>query len=166
MKTTLLDPPCSHEELLDLLNYDPLSGLFTRRKQIGNQRVGTVAGSRRPDGYGIICIKGRYCYTHRLAWFYVHGEWPTQTIDHVRGWEHGDGIDNLRQVTHAANIQNRVRLPRNNRSGFLGVSYSTRDRMWKAFITVNYRKRALGSFPTPEAAAEAYNQAKAELHAA
>ncbi len=78
-------------------------------------------------------------------------------VDH----QSGDGTDNrrgnLRLVTTLQNISNQ-RKRRKNTSGFKGVDRRPGDR-WRAKLTINYRQLTLGTFPTAEAAARAYDAA-------
>ena len=52
-----------------------------------------------------------------------------------------------------------ARKRRGTSSRYKGVSLLRRDGTWVAEITVNYRRRYLGRFPTEEAAASAYDDA-------
>lgn len=70
---------------------------------------------------------------------------------------------NLRAATSAQNNYNRP-PPRNNVSGFKGVSWCRRDKRWCAFIQVNKKCQNLGWFATAEEAAAAYDCHAKELH--
>lgn len=73
----------SHEELLRVLNYDPLAGVFIWRVSLTNTvNIGDVAGNLM-RGYWQIGIHNKRYLAHRLAWFYIKGKMPTQFIDHV-----------------------------------------------------------------------------------
>jgi hypothetical protein len=86
-------------------------------------------------------------------------------VDHING----DGLDNrranLRQATHAGNMQNQ-RRPKNNTSGYKGVSWHRATGKWRAYIKRDGKQVHLGIFDTPEAAAHAYDDASRELHGA
>jgi hypothetical protein len=151
------------DRLRYLLTYEPVTGVFIRRVQLGRWKVGTVAGGVHPDGHRYIKIDGRLYAAHRLAWLYVHGEWPTQQIDHRNGQPDDNRLANLRLATNAEN-QHNVSSPRaNNTSGHLGVTHHRRDG-WRARITIAGRRRWLGAFPTAEEASARYLEAKRELH--
>ncbi len=43
---------------------------------------------------------------HRLAWFYVHGVWPKEQIDHINGDKADNCIANLRLADFSKNQAN------------------------------------------------------------
>lgn len=73
----------------------------------------------------------------------------------------GDGLDNrkenLRVCTHAQNISNRVKMNKNNTSGFRGVTFDKQKGKWQAKICFNRKHMFCGYAETPEAAALKYN---------
>ena len=147
-------------ELRARLQYDPTTGVFTWPD-------GRVAGN--PAGrYGRlqITLGGVARYASRLAWLYVHGEWPTGQVDHINGDRCDNRIGNLRVLSNAENKQNQSAAYANNKSaGVLGVSRASNGR-WRARIMVDGRSRSLGTFATRDEAADAYVAAKQELHPA
>ena len=88
------------EELKKHLTYNPETGLLTWNKN------GKTAGSYKKGGYISICINKRFYQAHRLAWLYTHGEWPNGVIDHINMDKHDNRLKNLRDITHAENLQN------------------------------------------------------------
>lgn len=67
----------TRERLLEVLNYDPLTGVFTwKAKTAKGTKIGSVAGSIDPNGYIYINIDKVGYLAQRLAWLYVKGEWP------------------------------------------------------------------------------------------
>lgn len=110
-------------ELRELLDYDPASGVFRwRHTTRGYVQKGRVAGCYTKNWYVNICVRGRNYGAHRLAWLYVHGEWPPKFIDHVNGDLSDNRIANLRPATRAQNGANR-KLESNSSSGLKGVSW-------------------------------------------
>ncbi len=79
-------------------------------------------------------------------------------IDH----RNGDGLDNrrsnLRPATYAQNGANR-RLSSHNTSGFKGVVLKKSTGRWVAQIRVAGEQRHIGTYPTAEDAARAYDAA-------
>lgn len=155
----------SHEQLLSRIHYDPETGVFTRLvKTSAFARVGVTRGNPRGDGYRGLSVGGREYYLHRLAWFYVHGEWPRHVIDHVNGDRADNRLCNLRDVSQAANLQNIRKAKSCSSTGLLGA---TRWRgKFRSDIRVDGRKRHLGVFDTAEAAHQAYVAAKRMYHPA
>lgn len=163
------------ERLRQLLDYDPVTGVFTRRmKRKGAKGVGTVAGfpdgHERPSGfqYWYICIDYRHYKRSRLAWLHVHGAWPAGEIDHVDGNESNDAIANLRDVTRAQNSRN-TRGRKHSAARLKGVRRMKNvvlRKPWSARITVGGAEKCLGYFATDVEAGEAYDAAAIKLHGA
>jgi len=146
------------------LAYDAATGLFMRMR--GRKGCsGRIAGSRRKDGYVVIKIAGGVFKAHRLAWLYVHGEWPAGQIDHINGVKYDNRLANLRECSNGENQQNRTAARLDNKtSGLIGVSFCNRAKRWVAQIQVNGKKVFIGYFDSPEAAHAAYLQRKSEVH--
>lgn len=150
------------ERLRELFDYDSQTGVFVRKISRNRRYVGRVAGSLCGRGYVWIKI-GRVAYAaHRLAWLYVHGEWPPRDIDHDNLDKSDAAFLNLRLATKSQNAMN-VRPRRTNKSGFKGVCFKPKFGKWAAHIWIDKRQIYLGAFNTPEAASAAY-QAAAEKH--
>ncbi len=149
----------SLERLKEVLEYDPSTGEFRWRIDIGTRaRKGALAGCRKRTGrYAEIQIDGKLYKRHRLAFLYVHG-WVPAEIDHISRDRTDDRIGNLRPATRAQNKANSS-FYKNNKSGMRGVYWHARQRKWIACIQVNKKRMGLGSFDTVEAASEAYRLA-------
>lgn len=119
---------------------------------------GKEAGIPTGHGYTRLWLEGASYLAHRLAWLYVHGEWPSDTIDHINGCGTDNRIKNLRDIPARDNQRNMKRCRRNS-SGVTGVrltKYGTWvAAIWQYGISVN-----LGTFETREEAAEARKQAE------
>lgn len=150
------------DRLRELLNYDPGTGVFTRKVgRAGNAKEGEVAGYRSRKGYRVIKIDCRPYKAHRLAWLYETGAWPADLIDHINGIKDDNRFVNLREATNAENIQNAKRF-KSNSSGFKGVSF-LRGR-WSSRIRIGGKSKWLGWFYTPEEAYAAYISAAEKYH--
>ena len=153
----------TQERLKELVSYDAETGVFRRLKNTTRQRAGEVAGRARPDGYIRFRVDGKEFWAHRLAWLYVHGEWPV-TVDHINRNPSDNRLANLRSVTQGQNNQNRVDPKTGNKAGLLGVSMHRQSGKWRARIAVDGASKTIGYFATPEQAQEAYWMAKKVMH--
>lgn len=154
----------THALLRKALTYDPSTGLFHWLIAPSHRaKPGDAAGCVRSDGYARIQLFGKKYLAHRLAWFYVMGEWPSAEVDH----EDGDGSNNrwrnLRLATRRVNMQNQRRARRDNSTGLLGATAV--GNRFQATINVDGAPRYLGCYGTPQAAHEAYVNAKRQHHA-
>lgn len=154
--------------LREILYYDPDTGVFTWHSTGRGRRLDRGAGNVTVHGYMHICIKQERYFAHRLAWLYVHGDWPADQIDHIDGDKLNNRISNLRAVTGETNRQNIHGPSSNCRSGYLGVSEMKNPnlvtRKWKAQISINGATCYLGTFDSPELAQAAYLGAKRAVH--
>ena len=154
----------TQENLKKMLHYDTDTGVFTRLVRTSSRtKIGDIAGYLKSDGYRLIMVDGKNYYAHRLAFFYMTGDWPVADIDHRNGVRDDNRWDNLREATRTENHQNRV-MRSDNTSGFIGVDWHRQRGKWRAEIAVAGRRKSLGYFPTPEEAHAAYCAAKVEFH--
>lgn len=149
-------------QLKEKLHYNQKSGEFTWKVRCGRQSAGKTAGTIHSDGYIDIMFDGAHFFAHRLAWLYVHGEFPPDQIDHINRIKTDNRIVNLRVVTNSENQQNQASARSNSTSGFLGVSLK-RGR-WRAGIRVNGKSMHIGTFDTKEQAHAAYIDVKRQCH--
>lgn len=161
----------TNKELLELalrmrerLVFNPVTGIFRWYKIHGLRvELGNIAGQRvNSHGYKHIQFEKKLYPAHRLAWFFVHGDWPNQ-IDHINGNRADNRIENLRNVTVEINNQNRRTAHKNSKTGVLGVIKKPSGKFF-AEIRVKGKKIHLGSFDDCQQASEAYLKAKRELH--
>lgn len=172
----------SPEVLRQLLRYEPETGkLFWRPRPLHmfedgghtalhifrrwNARyAGTEAFTAiGKSGYRHGCIGGRTIGAHRAAWAVQHGKWPNGEIDHINGRRTDNRMCNLRDANRYQNAQNSC-MSSANKSGIRGVSFSNRERKWKAQITANKIGHRLGTFKCRTAAQVAYAVAANCLH--
>lgn len=142
----------SHDRLLEVVKYDPDTGEFTWVKTHGKVKEGCAAGGYLSDGYKGIRLDGHLYRSHRLAWFYVHREWP-KIIDHINHDICDNRICNLRNVGQHENTHNPSKLPK-------GV-YRRAAGQYRARIRVgNGKVKHLGTYKTFEEAHAVYVLAK------
>jgi len=162
-------------EVQQAFHYDPYTGIFTwndnpnQHPAINAKMVGKVAGttSTHKGGrhYRYISIYKTHVAAHRLAWMYVHGEWPPDDIDHIDGNGLNNRIDNLRKATRTQNVANKT-ARKDSKLGLKGVSKRVHNKTnpYAARIKVNGKQKHLGYFPTPEQAHAAYMEAAIECY--
>ncbi len=160
----------SIQDLRAVLNYDPEIGEFTWKVMLSSRGlIGTRAGTKnnwgRTSGYFKIRINKKDYWRHRLAWFYMTGEWPQDQIDHINGIKGDDRFCNLREATHSENQQNCI-LPRHNTSGHKGVSWRKSNEKWYAYIKKNGKMVSLGLFDNIDDAIRARATAAPKYHGA
>lgn len=128
------------------------------------ERLSTYGWSVKGDGYAnyrdALPNGARpTIYMHREIIGAKDGEY----VDHINGDPRDNRKSNLRIVTISQNAMNRGRN-RNNKSGYKGVSYASRERKWLAQIGVNGKNIIIGRFDCKHSAAIAYNNEAKKLH--
>ena len=107
-------------------------------------------------GRGIgICYEWRKSPELFVIWGLEHGYQKGLQIDR-RDNDKDYSPDNCRWVTRSINAQNKRLIPRNNTSGYRGVSWHKRNHKWAMQIAVNGVKYA-EYFDIKEDAAQRYN---------
>lgn len=144
-------------EILKLhLNYDPLTGIFTRKISLKSSiKIGDIAGTHCGKGYRKIAVTGKIYTAHRLAWLYVYGEFPKQMIDHINGIKDDNRFANLREAS-GSNNQHNVKLRASNTSGYKGVYWNKQVNKWQARCEINGKCHLLGYFDDPKLASDSY----------
>lgn len=150
-------------ELKQLLHYDPETGLFTWITTGTGRKRNKSAGWLQRDGYRRIGIHGATYLEHRLAWLYVHGNFPPEQLDHINRTRHDNRITNLRTVSRQQNAFN-LSLYKNNKSGYIGVHWRKDMNEYRACIRIDGKLKTIGYYACPKQAHEAYLKVKAELH--
>jgi hypothetical protein len=105
--------PFSAKYLRSILHYSPKTGQWTwlvvRRQQ---HFTSMKAGYKNRFGYWLIGIDGYSYQSSRLAWLYMTGRWPRETIDHKDRNPGNNKWSNLREASSALQNSNKT----NNRS--------------------------------------------------
>ncbi len=154
----------TQRRLKEILHYNPNTGHFTYLKAQSNRvKAGSNAGSKtKPTGSNItylrIGVDGKSYRSHRLAWLYVNGDFPSGPIDHIDGNGENNRISNLRASNKMQNARN-CHIYSHNKSGYNGVFWSGQSKRWVARIKINGNTKQLGSFDSPEEAANRRKEA-------
>lgn len=146
--------------MLDLLDYDPTTGLFKWKERKQRRPQGWFAGSRHSSGYLRVTIEGNPLVAHQLAWALAHGEYAGCPLEHIDGNRANNKLDNLRPATGATSS-----LERRNKytNAFTGVQWHPESCRWVASITAKGERHVLGQFVNEHDAASAYQFAREML---
>ncbi len=150
-------PAPTQERLKELLDYDPETGLFTRKTGRGGRPPGSLMGCKPKGdfGYVLVGIDRRVYLAHDVAFVFMTGVWPSEDVDHVNTVKDDNRWCNLRAATRSQNNAN-SHLRKDNTSGLKGVSFNKERQRWVAQIGISGRQTNLGRSETPEAAYAAY----------
>jgi hypothetical protein len=128
---------------------------YAAKYVFGSGRVKLCA--QRRGHLGRECNEQTTILMHRL----IAGAKAGEIVDHINGDTLDNRRVNLRIATAATNAQNRA-PHRGTSSCYKGVSWRKDVRRWRAYITVNKRRRYLGDFEVEAEAARAYDDAAKE----
>lgn len=141
-----------------LYEYDPHTGLLLSKRSSRVLKALDDHGyirARYTDAAG----KRRVHLAHRVAFTLFYG-WCPVIVDHRNNVRTDNRLHNLRPATFKDNAVNCILGT--NRVGFKGVTKV--GKRYRAMIRVNGKKKHLGYFYHPEAAAAAYQDAALKHH--
>lgn len=159
----------SAKRIRELLDYDPLTGIFRWKYRVGVARqwntknAGNAAGGNHNRGYTHIAIDRIKYLAHHLAWVFMTDEWPSEFVDHKDLNKKNNAWENLRLASFAENSAN-ASIRNDNRSGFRGVCFVPARNVWHARITKDGAEYHLGAFASAILAGEAYARKAKELY--
>jgi len=146
------------ERLKQILDYDPESGEFVWKQRISIRvTIGEKAGHPLVNGYIGIGIDGKKYLAHRLAWFFVYGDWPKGLVDHINQDKADNRISNLRVCTKSDNAANSKKR-KDNTSGYKGVCFNKKLGLWMARVQKDGRVVSTEYFKSASEAAESYRR--------
>lgn len=99
---------------------------------------------------------------HHVIWFFEHGEWPTQGIDHINGNKTDNRHTNLRQCTTRENIQF-YHTSRKTSSKYMGVSFYAPQSKWSVVVGNKGKTQYIGRYACEKDAARAYDAALVKI---
>lgn len=147
------------EALKEALLYDAETGALVWRKRMSSRAAaGSQAGCIDGQGYRTLIFQGKQYLAHRVVWALVHGAWPGE-IDHKDRDKSNNRINNLVDCSHYQNCLNRDHGPI-GKSGVRGVHHHKQSGRWFVQYRHKGKNHYVGMFPTVEAAAKAYREAK------
>jgi len=134
----------TQERLKELLNYNPKTGVFTRKFSGSGVKRSLEAGSINARGYVIVMVEGFRFKGHRLAFLYMIGYLSENQVDHIDRCSSNNSWSNLREVSQSCNMRNTGNST-NNTSGVKGVIYNKLRGKWVAQIDINRKTKYIGT---------------------
>jgi len=153
----------TQERLKGLMSYDKRTGKFIRIwVPTGKGRNQCVVGEEvgfLHDGYLCTNIEGKHYKLHRLVMLYVTGSFPEKQVDHINGDKCDNSWKNLRCVDNSGNMKNQA-IPKNNKSGCIGVCWDSGHKKWVASIGINKKCVRIGRYKHKRDAIKARKEAE------
>ena len=128
----------TQERLKELIEYNPETGEFKRKKRKGK------CNALSSNGSITIGIQRENHYAQRLAFLYMEGYLPENDVVHLNGDKQDNRWCNLREASRACTAKF-AGIQRNNTSGVVGV-YLHKSGKYAAQIFTNKRTYFLGLF--------------------
>lgn len=145
------------QSLSEDFDYNPETGILTWKR---GQFKGRSAGCKRKDGYIQVAFAYRLVYgAHEIIWAIMTGAYPIKPlqIDHINRIKDDNRWINLRLVTPSINALN------NNAEG---VCFARDKHKWRAYISINGKRKYLGSFNSYEEAKQKRDKEHEQVFAA
>lgn len=150
------------QKLKEQLVYDPESGNFWWLEPKQGRNLDLPAGTPDVNGYRSINMDGKRYLAHRLAFFFMTGEWPPEYVDHKDGDPRNNSWNNLRLATAQQNAQNK-RRKYNSYTGIKGVVKNFASDTWDVHTRDSSGKViSRGPFFSYKAACNAYDRLASE----
>jgi len=119
-----------------IMNYSPSTGIFTRRKSLGNTKAGDEVGWVNDEGYLKVSISRKTYSLHRLVFLYMEGEFPPEHVDHLDRDKLNNRYVNLVKCSHFENQQNK-----STNNIVVGVHKDETSNKWRASFYHRHSKR-------------------------
>jgi len=127
-----------------ILNYDPISGIFTWKQRQGEGRgvsifnalyaglpAGTIVSSNKSKtNYIAIKLNGKSYKAHRLAFLFMGENLPDE-VDHLDHDGTNNKWENLRASNRLDNMKN-LPIQKSNKTGVIGVNWHKAANKWQA----------------------------------
>lgn len=150
------------EGIKEILEYSPGTGRFTCKKNYYTWKVGATVGAR-VDGYIYIGFGGKLYPAHRLAIWFMTGDYYTGDIDHVNMKRDDNRWFNLRKCSRAENMKNTT-AHCDSKTGFKGVTFRQDINKYSVRITVDGKYKSFGCFSSLSEAVDVANEARKKHH--
>jgi len=169
----------SQETLKALLDYDPETGILTWKARdpsyfetrsacaswnarFSGRRAGWATLNKK-SGRKARCISlfEKSYHEHRVVWVWMTGNQPPEQIDHIDRNPENNAWINLRASDNSHNMKNKS-MYRRNTSGFTGVYWHSRDKIWEAKCRIDGKLINIGRYFCKYEAAKAVKRFRDE----
>ena len=151
------------QEFLHTLFDYKVGQLYRKNIRKSGIKAGGVVGFKNNQGYLQVSIQRKKYLVHRLVFLMHHGYLPKE-IDHINNLYTDNRIENLRGCTRAQNCHNQ-KITSRNTSGVKCVSWRKDKLLWRVTISVNGKRKNLGSFKDLELAELVAQEGRLLYHA-
>jgi len=114
--------------------------------------------------YCLVIFDKQFYLLHRFLWIVLFGDPKKNLVDHIDGDGFNNHPDNLRLATPHENQTNRKKLNINNKSGYTGIYWESKNKKWRAQIFVKGKNISLGFHETRDEAIRARIEAEEAHH--
>jgi hypothetical protein len=152
--------PTFLSDIVEIFEYRD-GNLYWKKAISKKTKIGKIAGSKCND-YKRVAFHGQEHYVHRII-FAMHNGFMPKFVDHIDNNKSNNRIENLRQATWSENQWNH-KIRANNKSGVKGVSWVSRDKLWKAQCFVNGINNQLGHYKDLEEAKKVVIEFRQQNH--
>lgn len=138
----------TQERVRELFDYDPESGIVTRRIFVNYNRgrVGDIVGYKSGTSpYLYVRIDKKCFLLHRVIWLWVKGYWPENDVDHINRNPQDNRWANLRVVSKTCGMIN-TKVRNDNNTKVRGVFWDTVNKLWRSRITYKHKTTYIGGF--------------------
>jgi len=143
----------TQEEAVSLVNYDPSTGVFTRKD-------GAAAGTTMGTGYREVSVKNKKWLAHRLAFLIMTGDVP-KYIDHVNQIKDDNRWVNLRECSHTENMRN-TQVRKTSLTGVRNVQLHKHSGLYHVVLRISGVRKSFGYFKELEQAEQAAISARTQ----
>lgn len=152
------------QELLKLLFDYHVDGYFIRKKN--GKKV--VCSSTKGQRYLRVLVNGKPRQLHRMIFLHQNGYLP-DTTDHIDGNRFNNRIENLRSITQQQNCLNKKHKSNSSspyKNVYLQPSPKNKNwkRNWVVSLTVDKKRKYIGSFEDVELADLVAQEARNKYH--
>ena len=150
--------------LKESLEYNPDLGLFKWKKpyrKIDKDWFGAIREDK--NVYKYISFDNKTYLAHRIAFLYMEGYLPLETVDHINGIKSDNRWSNLRECSYQ---ENNLNVPKtiSNKSGCKGVDFRKSRGVWRVRCSIKGKSKNFGHYKDYELACLVSEEVRDKYH--